>query len=51
MESGPFGTPRHPVEFDDFRKCPRYEFGTDRKEVFFTTTERESDIWVLELRR
>jgi len=45
------GSPKHLVEFDDSRSSPRYEFDSDGKELFFTMTERESDIWLLELRK
>lgn len=44
------GEPRLLVRFDDpSRPSSRPEFATDGKRVYFTTAERESDIWQLEL--
>jgi hypothetical protein len=39
------------VRFDDpIRTSSRAEFATDGKRLFFTASERESDIWRMELR-
>jgi TolB protein len=44
------GTPRLLVRFTDvFKPSTRSEFSTDGSELFFTLTERESDVWVLDL--
>ena len=46
------GPPRHLVRFDDpAHPSPRFEFAADDKEFFFTMSERDSDIWLLDLRR
>ena len=45
------GTPRLLIRFDDpSRPSPRLEFATDGRVLYFTITEYESDIWVMELR-
>ncbi len=45
------GTPRLLIRFDDpSRPSPRLEFATDGRVLYFTITEHESDIWVMELR-
>jgi Tol biopolymer transport system component/DNA-binding SARP family transcriptional activator len=44
------GEPRELVRFDDpARGSPRPEFATDGKRFYFTASERESDIWRMEL--
>jgi TolB protein len=44
------GTPRLLVQFDDpARPSPRAEFATDGKRLYFTLSERESDIWQMAL--
>ncbi len=44
------GPPRLLVLFDDpTRPSHRAEFTTDGERFFFTITEHESDIWVMEL--
>jgi Tol biopolymer transport system component/DNA-binding SARP family transcriptional activator len=44
------GEPRELVRFDDpARRSPRPEFATDGKRFYFTASERESDIWRMEL--
>ena len=44
------GTPRLLVRFDDpARPSPRAEFATDGKRLYFTVSERESDIWQVAL--
>jgi Tol biopolymer transport system component len=44
------GAPRLLVRFDDpARQSTRPEFTTDGKRLFFTLTEREADIWEMEL--
>jgi Tol biopolymer transport system component len=44
------GAPRLLIQFTDAsRASGRPEFATDGKELFFTITERESDVWVLDL--
>ena len=45
------GAPTHLVQFDDAHNFARVEFDTDGKDFFFTMTERESEIWVMQLRR
>jgi Tol biopolymer transport system component len=45
------GSPSHLVQFDDSHNFTRAEFDTDGKDFFFTMTERESDIWILQLGR
>ena len=46
------GPPKQLVRFDDpARPSPRIEFATDGKEFLFTLSERNSDIWLLDLRR
>ena len=46
------GPLRHLVRFDDAaHPSPRIEFAADDREFFFTMSERDSDIWLLELRR
>jgi Tol biopolymer transport system component len=45
------GSPSQLVQFDDSHNFARLEFDTDGKDFFFTMTERESDIWVLQLRK
>jgi Tol biopolymer transport system component len=46
------GPPRHLVRFDDAaRPSPRFEFAADDREFFFTMSERDSDIWLLDLHR
>ena len=45
------GTPRLLIRFDDpSRPSSRLEFATDDRVLYFTITEHESDIWVMELR-
>jgi Tol biopolymer transport system component/DNA-binding SARP family transcriptional activator len=44
------GKPRELVRFDDpLRTSSRAEFATDGQRLFFTASERESDIWRMEL--
>ena len=43
------GSPTQLVQFDDARNFARIEFDLLEKELFFTMTQRESDIWILEL--
>jgi len=44
------GTPRPLIRFDDpSRQSSRPEFDSDGKRLFFTLTEREADIWELDL--
>ena len=44
------GTPRLLLRFDDpIRPSLRAEFAVSSRDIFFTMTERESDIWVMEL--
>jgi Tol biopolymer transport system component len=44
------GAPRLLVSFDDpARQSSRPEFASDGRRLFFTLTERESDIWEMEL--
>ncbi|HET9727556.1 MAG TPA: hypothetical protein VFP28_11620, partial [Gemmatimonadales bacterium] len=44
------GEPREVVRFDDpLRTSSRAEFATDGRHLFFTASERESDIWRMEL--
>jgi len=44
------GRPRELVRFDDpIHTSSRAEFATDGKRLFFTASERESDIWRMEL--
>jgi serine/threonine protein kinase/dipeptidyl aminopeptidase/acylaminoacyl peptidase len=45
------GKPKRLVRFDDGRNVSRPEFASDGKELFFTITERESDVWVLQLEK
>jgi TolB protein len=46
------GQPRELVRFDDpARTSSRPEFATDGKRLFFTVGARQSDIWVMELRK
>jgi Tol biopolymer transport system component len=45
------GPPSHLVQFDDSYNFSRADFDTDGKDFFFTMTERESDIWLLQLGR
>jgi len=46
------GPLRHLVRFDDAaHPSPRIEFAADDKDLFFTMSERDSDIWLLDLRR
>jgi Tol biopolymer transport system component/tRNA A-37 threonylcarbamoyl transferase component Bud32 len=46
------GTPSLLVRFDDpSRPSSRPEFATDGKRLFFTVGARQSDIWVMELRK
>ena len=42
------GIPKMLVRFEDFS---RNEFSTDDIDFFFTITERDSDIWMLRLKR
>jgi Tol biopolymer transport system component len=45
------GTAREVVRFDDPYRLPLYgSFGTDGQHLFFTLDERESDIWVADIR-
>ena len=45
-------TPRLLVRFDDpARQSPRPEFATDGRRLYFTLSERDSDVWVMELTR
>jgi hypothetical protein len=40
------------ARLDDPRRRPRrHEFATDSKRLYFTMSEDESDIWVMELRK
>jgi Tol biopolymer transport system component/DNA-binding SARP family transcriptional activator len=44
------GNPRLLVRFDDpLRPSPRAEFATDGRRLYFTISERESDVWQMEL--
>jgi Tol biopolymer transport system component/predicted Ser/Thr protein kinase len=44
------GTPKLLVRFDDpFRKSIRPEFTTDGERLFFTLTDNQSDLWVMDL--
>ncbi len=44
------GNPRLLVRFDDpVRPSPRAEFATDGQRLYFTISERESDVWQMEL--
>ena len=44
------GEPKLLVRFDDpNRPSSRAEFATDGKRLYFTISERESDIWQMEL--
>jgi Tol biopolymer transport system component len=46
------GEPRQLVRFDDpARTSSRAEFATDGRRLYFTASERESDIWRMELPR
>lgn len=46
------GEPRELVRFDDpSRTSSRAEFATDGRRLYFTASERESDIWRMELPR
>jgi len=45
------GPPRILVRFDDARPSSRPEFATDGRRVYFTVTDRVSDIWTMELKR
>jgi Tol biopolymer transport system component len=45
------GAPRILVRFDDARPSSRPEFATDGRRLYFTVTDRVSDIWTMELRR
>jgi len=46
------GRPRLLARLDDPRRRPRrHEFATDSKRLYFTMSEDESDIWVMELRK
>jgi serine/threonine-protein kinase len=46
------GTPRLLVRFDDpGRESRRSEFTTDGRRLYFTVTDLQSDIWLMELRR
>jgi Tol biopolymer transport system component/DNA-binding SARP family transcriptional activator len=46
------GEPRELVRFDDpARTSSRAEFATDGRRLYFTASERESDIWRMELPR
>lgn len=46
----PGGTPRLLIRFDDpVRQSSRPEFTSDGNRLFFTLTEREADIWEMEL--
>jgi TolB protein len=45
------GQPKHLVQFDDRYDSVRVEFDTDGKDLFFTMTERQSDISILQLQR
>jgi hypothetical protein len=45
------GVPREVVRFDDPYRLPLYgSFGTNGQRLFFTLDERESDIWVAEVK-
>jgi Tol biopolymer transport system component len=45
------GSPQLKVKFDDpLRPFLRIEFATSRNELFFTITERQANIWLLQLR-
>ena len=44
------GSPTQLVQFNDTMNFARAEFDTDGKEFFFTMAERESDVWMLQLR-
>jgi dipeptidyl aminopeptidase/acylaminoacyl peptidase len=45
------GEPRELVRFDDpVRASSRAEFATDGRRLYFTASEREGDIWRMELR-
>src|SRR5881296_2124079 len=40
-----------PTRLVDSKEPDRIEFATDGKEFFFSLTERESDLWILKLRK
>jgi len=40
-----------PTRLVNFKQADRVEFATDGKEFFFPLTERESDLWIMKLRR
>ena len=45
------GTAREVIRFDDPYHLPLYgSFGTDGQRLFFTLDERESDIWVADIK-
>jgi Tol biopolymer transport system component len=46
------GTPRLLVRFDDpERPSIRPEFATDGRRFYFTLSERQSDVWTMELHK
>jgi hypothetical protein len=46
------GTPRLLIRFPDpDRQSHRREFATDGKRLYFTIEDRESDVWVAEMRK
>ena len=46
------GRPRLLARLDDPRRRPRrHEFATDSKRLYFTMSDDDSDIWVMELRK
>lgn len=46
------GKPRLLLRLDDPKRRPRrHEFATDSKRLYFTITDDDSDIWVMELRK
>jgi len=42
--------PKHLVQFTDpFVFSPRWDFTTDSKNLYFTISERDADIWTVKL--
>ncbi|QJR37534.1 BTAD domain-containing putative transcriptional regulator [Gemmatimonas groenlandica] len=52
LQNGALGAPRVLLRFDDPRRTsPRPEFTMDARFLYFTLTEREADVWSLQLER
>ena len=52
LRSGTVGAPQLLVRFNDQRRSsPRPEFTTDGRHLYFVLSEREADVWALQLER